>query len=150
RLDTKKRFDDPLLKDLNPDRQYPVYGDGSTMHFAAPSQGGNYVSLDRGESFLRYGDFRTGLDQGELLVYQRATTGVNANLFSGSDAVKAFVAKTDFITQKDQMPADGTSGFYYLSRKPIVENSEMVVVETRDRFQTEIVLDIRPMTIGPG
>ena len=145
RLDTKKRFDDPLLKDTSPDRQYPIYGDASTLRYAAPSQGGNYVSLDRGESFVRYGDFRAPLDRGEFLMYQRATTGLNGSLIHQGDAFTFFVAETDFATRLDEMRADGTSGFYYLSRKPIVEYSEKVVVETRDRFRPERILDIRPM-----
>jgi outer membrane protein OmpA-like peptidoglycan-associated protein len=145
RVDTKKRFDDPLEKDLSPERQYPVYGDGSSLHFAAPAQGGNYVSVERDESYARYGDFRTPLTEGEFLAYRRATTGFATALLHGPQAFKAFVAKTDFATHKDVIPADGTSGFYYLSRKPIVENSERIVIETRDRFQHERVLDVRPM-----
>ncbi|MDH3197335.1 MAG: OmpA family protein [Candidatus Krumholzibacteria bacterium] len=145
RVDTKKRFDDPLEKDLSPERQYPVYGDGSSQHFAAPAQGGNYVSVERDESYARYGDFRTPLTEGEFLAYRRATTGFATALLHGPQAFKAFVAKTDFATHKDVIPADGTSGFYYLSRKPIVENSERIVIETRDRFQNERVLDVHPM-----
>jgi len=43
------------------------------------------------------------------------------------------------------MQADGTSGFYYLENKPVVENSEKVIVETRDRFQSELVLNVQLM-----
>jgi hypothetical protein len=29
RLDTRKRYDDPLLKQPDPEKQYPIYGDAS-------------------------------------------------------------------------------------------------------------------------
>jgi len=145
RVDTKKHTDDPLLKDLSPDRQYPILGDGSSLNYAAPSQGGNYVSVDRGESHLRYGDFRTPLDHGEFLNYTRAATGFTSTLVRGTGALEAFVTRTNFSTFKDEIPADGTSGFYYLTRRPIVENSERLIVETRDRYRSEKILRLAPM-----
>ncbi len=145
RVDTKKRYDDPLLKQPDPDKQYPIFGDASSLHYAAPARGGNYVSLDRGQSYLRYSDLRTPIDRGEFLTYQQVVTGLSTALVNGSNSVRAFVTQTDFVTYTDNLPADGTSGFYYLSRAPIVENSERVIVETRDRFQSEIVLEARVM-----
>ncbi len=145
RLDSRKRYDDPLLKDINPERQYPVFGDASSLHHAAPAQGGNYVSVDRGESFLRYGDFRTPLDEGEFLSYRRAATGVSSSLVNGRSSFHSFVTRTDFSAHQDELPADGTSGFYYLSRGPVVEHSEQMFLETRDRYRPEKVLDVRPL-----
>jgi hypothetical protein len=145
RLDTRKRYDDPLLKDIDPERQYPVFGDASSLHQSAPAQGGNYVSLDRGESFVRYGDFRTPLTDGEFLAYRRAATGFSSALVGGERSIATFVTKTDFSAHQDELPADGTSGFYYLGRAPVVEYSEQIVLETRDRYRSERVLDVRPM-----
>jgi outer membrane protein OmpA-like peptidoglycan-associated protein len=146
RLDTKKRYDDPLLKQPDPERQYPIFGDASSLHYAAPARGGNYLSIDRGQSYLRYGDLRTPIDRGEFLTYQQTVTGLSTSLTDGANSVRAFVTQTDFITRTDEIPADGTSGFYYLARAPIVENSERVIVETRDRYQPEKVLEARVMT----
>lgn len=145
RVDTEKRYDDPLLKQPDPDEQYPIYGDASSLHYAAPARGGNYLSLDRGQSYLRYSDLRTPIDRGEFLTYQQVVTGLSTALVEGANSVRAFATRTDFVTFTDNIPADGTSGFYYLTRAPIVENSERVIVETRDRFQTEIVLEARVM-----
>jgi uncharacterized repeat protein (TIGR01451 family) len=145
RVDTKKRYDDPLLKQPDPEKQYPIFGDASSLHYAAPARGGNYLSVDRGQSYLRYGDLRTPIDRGEFLTYQQVVTGLSTALVSGPNSVRAFVTETDFVTFTDNIPADGTSGFYYLARAPIVENSERVMVETRDRFQSEIVLEARVM-----
>lgn len=155
RLDSKKRYDDPLFKTIDPERQYPIFGDASSLHYAAPATGGNYVSADRGESFLRYGDFRSPLDRGEFLTYQRVATGLTTTLVDGHNSARAFVTRTDFVSFTDEIGADGTSGFYYLSRAPIVENSERVIVETRDRYQSEKVLNAsmmvrnRDYTINP-
>jgi hypothetical protein len=145
RMDTKKRYDDPLLKTINPDQQYSIYGDASQMYYAAPSQGGNYVAVEKGESFLRYGDFRSPFTQGEFLTYRRSTTGLSTALVSGGDRVRGFVAESDFATFQDEIPGDGTSGFYYLTHTPVVENSINIILQTRDRFQDEKILDSRPL-----
>ncbi|MCI0450888.1 MAG: OmpA family protein [Candidatus Latescibacteria bacterium] len=145
RVDTRKRYDDPLLKQPDPEKQYPIFGDASSLHYSAPARGGNYLSLDRGQSYLRYGDLRTPIDRGEFLTYQQVVTGLSTALVGGANSVRAFVTETDFVTFTDNIPADGTSGFYYLSRAPIVENSERVVIETRDRFRSEVVLEARVM-----
>jgi hypothetical protein len=145
RIDTDKRYDDPLLKQADPERQYPIFGDASSVHYAAPARGGNYVSVDRGQSYLRYGDFNTPVDRGEFLSYHQAVTGVSTSLARGADAVNAFVTSADFVTRTDEIAAEGTSGFYHLTWAPIVENSERVIIETRDRYQPEIVIESRVM-----
>ncbi len=145
RLDTRKRYDDPLLKQPDPEKQYPIYGDASTVQYAAPARGGNYVSLDRGQSYLRYSDFQTPIDRGEFLTYHQVVTGLSGAAVDGPSGFRAFVTQTDLVTRTDNIPADGTSGFYYLSLAPVVENSERVIVETRQRYQTEKVLEARVM-----
>jgi len=145
RLDTQKQYDDPLFKQPDPEKQYPVFGDASQLFYSAPARGGNYVSLDKGQSYLRYSDMRTPIDNGEFLTYQQAVTGLSSSLTDGANSVRAFVTKTDFVTRTDEIPANGTSGFYHLTRAPIVENSERVIIETRDRYQTEKVLEARVM-----
>jgi hypothetical protein len=145
RVDTKKRYDDPLLKTDNPETQYAVYGDASQLDYAAPARGGNYVALEKGQSFLRYGDFRSPLAEGEFLAYKRSSTGLDGAIVSGANGVHAFVTKTDFFTVRDEIPGDGTSGYYYLSRSPVVENSVNLVIEVRDRYQPEKIIDKRPL-----
>jgi len=145
RLDTETREEEPLLKQVNPDVQYPVYGDASELRFAAPSRTGNYVSVDKGESFLRYGDFRTPFTGGRYLYYHQVATGATGSLVGDDGAVHAFVTDTDFTTYRDEFPSDGTSGFYYLTRAPIVMNSERIFLETRERYQEEVILDLKPL-----
>ncbi len=145
RADTKKRNDDPLLKTDNPETQYPIYGDASELEHAAPAQGGNYVALEKGQSFVRYGDFRSPLTQGEFLAYKRSSTGLEGAVASGADGVSGFITKTDFFTVRDEIPGDGTSGYYYLSRTPVVENSVSLILEVRDRYRPEDIIERTPL-----
>jgi flagellar motor protein MotB len=145
RLDTEKRDDEPLLKQVNPEAQYPIYGDASELRMAAPTQTGNYVSVDKGESFLRYGDFRTPFTGGQYLYFHQVATGMTGSLVGDDGAVRAFVTDTEFATYRDEFRSDGTSGFYYLTRAPIAENSERLFLETRQRYQEEIIMDLKPL-----
>jgi hypothetical protein len=145
RLDTEERDEEPHLKQINPDRQYPIYGDESELHFAAPSRNGNYVSVDKGESFVRYGDFRTPFTNGQYLYYHQVATGLTGSLVGRDGAVTGFVTDTDYATYRDELRADGTSGFYYLTRTPVVLNTERLFLETRDRFQSEIIISLEPL-----
>jgi hypothetical protein len=145
RVDTKKRYDDPLLKTDNPETQYPMYGDASELHYAAPARSGNYIALEKNQSYLRYGDFKSPLTGGEFLAFKRSATGLDAEFASGSNGLAAFVTKTDFYTVRDEIPGDGTSGYYYLSRSPVVENSVDLKLEIRDRYRPEMVIETRPL-----
>jgi hypothetical protein len=148
RVDTRKRYDDPVLKTIDADRQYSIYGDASESRYSAPSESGNYVALEKGESFLRYGDFQSPLTEGEFLTYKRTATGVSSALISGDHSLKGFITKTDFATTRDEIAGDGTSGFYYLSKTPVVENSLNIVLEIRDRYRSEKVLEVRPYVLN--
>ncbi len=46
---------------------------------------------------------------------------------------------------RDEIPGDGTSGYYYLSRSPVVENSVDLKLEVRDRYRPEKIVEIRPL-----
>ncbi|UCH83878.1 MAG: OmpA family protein [Candidatus Latescibacterota bacterium] len=145
RIDSKKRYADPIMKQIDPERQYSIYGDASQLQFSAPAQGGNYIALEKDQSFVRYGDFRSPLVQGEFLSYKRTATGLNGALVSGNNGINGFVTKTDYVTVRDELDADGTSGYYYLEHSPIVENSLNLFLETRDRFRPELIVDVKPL-----
>ncbi|MGD8413796.1 MAG: OmpA family protein, partial [Candidatus Latescibacterota bacterium] len=145
RVDTEKRDDEPLLKQVNPEAQYPIYGDASEYRMAAPTQTGNYLSVDKGESFLRYGDFRTPFTGGRYLYFHQVATGVTGSLVGDDGAIHGFVTDTEFATYRDEFRADGTSGFFYLNHAPVAENSERLFLETRQRYQEEIIVELKPL-----
>jgi hypothetical protein len=41
----------------------------------------------------------------------------------------------------DTLPGKGISGYYYLTKRQLIEGSERVVIETRDRYRPDSVLD---------
>ena len=56
-----------------------------------------------------------------------------------------FAAETNQGFAKDEIPADGTSGTYQLNNQRILSQSEEIVIETRDRFRPDIVLERKIM-----
>jgi hypothetical protein len=67
-------------------------------------------------------------------------TGAKSEYDNGRFAYTAFAAenKNNFI--KDEIQGDGTSGLYRLSGNNIVINSDEIVIETRDRFRSEVIV----------
>ncbi len=81
----------------------------------------------------------------ELSRYSRQMTGVKSEMKSDHFNYTLFASKNDQTFVKDEIPGDGTSGLYQLSRKNIVLNSETVVIETRDRYRSEVILSSQPL-----
>lgn len=93
-----------------------------------------------------FGDYNTGLTVTELSRYSRALTGLKTEYKSKRFNVNAFVSDTGNAFVKDEIPGDGTSGLYQLSKKNILLNSDKVHIETRDRFQSQNILESRQLT----
>jgi hypothetical protein len=92
-----------------------------------------------------FGDFDTGLTVTELSRYSRRMTGIKTELQTRNFEVNAFGSETEQVYMRDQIPGDGTSGVYRLSRRNIVPNSEKITIEVRDRFRSEIVVSTRTL-----
>ena len=98
-----------------------------------------------------YGDFSTRLGaDSEVAAYNRSFTGLSTTLETEQGMeVKVFGASMDQSIQVDQVRGEGVSGYYYLTAAgrgvPIVEGSERVVIQVRDRLHPELVLkeDVR-------
>ncbi|HZV61574.1 MAG TPA: OmpA family protein [Methylophilaceae bacterium] len=129
-----------LLRNINPDLYYPVYGDDSTTVDDAPTQGKFYVKLERGESHVMWGNFRTTWNGTELLQYSRGLYGANARYRSEATTthgekrtqVDAFAADPGTLNSRDEFRGTGGS-LYYLRHQDITMGSERVWVEVRDR-----------------
>ncbi len=74
-----------LLRRLDPDDYYPIYGDDSTTVEDAPTSGKFYVRIDKGQNHVMWGNFKVGFDGMELSRFDRAMYGAKAEL--RSDAV---------------------------------------------------------------
>ena len=73
-----------LLRRLDPDRFYPVYGDDSTFVEDAPTQGRFYVRVERGDDHVVWGNFLTNITSTEFAQIDRGLYG--AKLEYNTDA----------------------------------------------------------------
>ncbi|MDG6079703.1 hypothetical protein E3U23_10935 [Erythrobacter litoralis] len=141
----KQREEERLGGAIDPNAYYTVYGDASVRRFDAASRGKLYVRVETDTFYAIYGDFRTGFDQTDLARYDRAATGIKAEGRFGALHVQGFAADTTTRFRRDEIQGSGLSGPYRLSDRRIVVNSERVVIETRDRFRSELIVERREL-----
>ncbi len=128
-----------LLRNLDPNRYYPIYGDDSTLTEDAPTRGKFYVRLDRGDSNIMWGNFKTAITGTEYLRYERGLYGaraqsktVEATKFGERRGqVEVFAAEPGTLGARDVFRGTGGS-VYYMSRQNLTEGSERITVESRD------------------
>jgi outer membrane protein OmpA-like peptidoglycan-associated protein len=140
--DSEKERHDGVFQVIDPEKYYPVYGDASDIGYEAQSRGKIYLKLESGRSYLLAGDYRTDLSENEFSRYDRALNGVKLELDGERVSAKGFESRTEETLIKDEVPGNGTSGYYLLSRRPVFENSERVQIEVRDRYHSERVLSV--------
>jgi uncharacterized repeat protein (TIGR01451 family) len=138
--DSEKKEAQSLFQEVDPERYYPIYGDAGDNGYEAQSQKKLFVKIERGRSSVLVGDYSTDLSDNELSRYDRSFNGVRAELDSEAATLRAFQTSTSQTLSKDEMPGDGTSGYYFLSKNPVLENSEQVRIEVRDRHHPERVV----------
>lgn len=139
--DSDKETDErTLYQTIDPDSYYTLYGDATQQQYEASSSEKLYVKIERKQFYALFGDYDTGLTVTELSKYSRSLTGYKAELQTDRYSFNVFAAETDQTFVKDEIRGDGTSGPYRLSRNNIVENSDKVTIEVRDRFRSEEVL----------
>jgi len=135
------------FRDITPDQGFPIFGDGSLREFDAQSQQRLYARLDRGASYLRYGDFATPRsdDRRLLLAYDRSLTGLTYHAEGTRGVMNGFISRNGIRQTIDELPGRGLSGPYYLAQPNAVINSERVEIVTRDRNQPALILRSQPM-----
>jgi outer membrane protein OmpA-like peptidoglycan-associated protein len=129
-----------LIRRIDPDRYYPVYGDDSTTTDDAPTQGKFYVRLDRGDDHVLWGNFQTQWTGTELTQFSRALYGADALWKSDATTqygekratVNAFAAEPGTLGAREEFRGTGGS-LYYLQHQDITQGSERVWVEIRDK-----------------
>ena len=163
--DSDKGNDDPLFRDIDPEKYYPVYGDSSVKGFDAQSTSKLYVRLDKGRNYVLYGDFNTGggyfsqnsgtaqqgtggLENSELRLstYQRALTGARIHREDDRGMLNVYASKTNQTQQIVEFRGQGISGPYNLNATNFVVNSEQINIITRDRNQPSIVISNTTLT----
>ncbi|MBN9421910.1 MAG: OmpA family protein [Candidatus Accumulibacter sp.] len=141
-----------LLRNIDPDAYYPVYGDDSTTVDDAPTQGKFYVRLEKGDSQVLWGNFRSQWNGSELIQYSRGLYGARG-VYRSEEAtgfgerrsnVEAFAADPGTIGTRDEFRGTGGS-LYYLRHQDLTRGSERIWVEVRDK-DSGLVLERKQLT----
>lgn len=128
-----------LLRRIDPNRYYPVYGDDSTVVDDAPTQGKFYVRLEGQGMSVMWGNFQTSWTGTELTQYSRGLYGAQAVYATKAATaqgerraqIEAFVAEPGTLQSREEYR--GAGSLYYLRRKDLTEGSERIWVEVRDK-----------------
>ena len=148
--DIFKGFDkkDPrqVLNRIDPDDYYPVYGDGSSTVEDAPTRGKFFVRLERGDSRVMWGNFKTRITGTQFLRNERALYGANALYRSEKTTefgerqteLNVYAAQPGTLPQRDVFRGTGGSA-YFLKHQDITTGSETVTVEVRDSTTGQIL-----------
>ena len=143
-----------LLRRLNDKDYYPVYGDESTLVEDAPTQGKFYAKIEDARSSAMWGNFKIVQQETDLAQINRGLYGAvvdwNSESFnSRSESItKVNVFAAEPGTQAAREEFRGTGGsLYYLGHQDIVNGSERVQVEVRDK-DSGIVLNVNSLVAG--
>jgi hypothetical protein len=143
-----------LLTQLDPDAYYPVYGDDSALVEDAPTSGKFYVRLERGDSQIMWGNYKTAITGTQFLRSERSLYGANGVYRSAETttagerqtALTAYAALPETLAQRDEFLATGGSA-YFLRRQGVAPGSETIAVERRDATTGRL---IERRTLRPG
>ncbi|MBE9137915.1 TonB-dependent receptor [Nodosilinea sp. LEGE 07088] len=150
----------PLFRNYQAcDRAYPVYGDDSTSEVLAPSTDSLYLRLERtspelnaGSDYVMWGDYRTEefATSSQLFTsISRSLHGFSGNYNLGNLQLSAIYGNNIQGFQRDTIAPDGTSGFYFLSRRLLVPGSEAIYFELEELNRPGQVLDRQQLNRGP-
>lgn len=142
----KKRNEQRLQGQIDPNTYYTVYADRTERRFDAASTRKLYLKLEREQFYALFGDFVTGFNDTELGRYNRAGTGVKAEARVGQVAGSAFAARFATAHRREEFQGNGLSGPFQLSSRRILANSERIVIEVRDRLRSEKIIERKSLT----
>ncbi len=120
---------------------YPVYGDDSEQYFEARSKNRLFLKVEKDLSYLMFGDYTTNIGSDlEFNRYNRTFNGLDINLQKEKNyRVQGFITKNGQEQLKEEFQGKGISGPYFF-KNPVRPYSERVWIETRDRFNSNIII----------
>ncbi len=131
---------------VDPDAYYTVYGDAVVQKHDAPTSDHLYIRLEREQFYALYGDFHAGLTMTEMSKYNRAMTGFRSSRRGQTLGFDVFASENRQNFRRDEIRGDGTSGLYRLSTGLVISHSEKIILQTRDRYRSEIIISERHLT----
>ena len=147
--DSDKEAEGERFRDINPNSQYPVYGDDSRRGYDAQSRSKLYAKIEKNKNSVMYGDYLTDskTNHDSVARVQRSLTGVNGILDNGKTRVQAYVSRPeDNHIANEEIRGKGTALNYRLDRHPLIRNSEVIEVVTYSRDNPGVVINIRKLS----
>lgn len=140
------------------EQPYPVYGDSSTATPTTPSIDSFYARLERTPrvvgaepDYFMWGDYTTKEFARASQLYtatSRQLHGFKANYNLGNLQITGMYADNIEGFQRDTIVPDGTSGYYFLSKRLLVPGSEIVYVEAEEINRPGTVVERKQMLRG--
>ncbi|NJL63600.1 MAG: TonB-dependent receptor [Methylacidiphilales bacterium] len=137
---------------------YPVYGDSSKLDVVAPSTDSLFLRFERSTGiagaaadYAMWGDYNTeefARSSQQFSAITRQLHGFKANYNLGNLQVTGFYGNNVQGFQRDAIAPDGTSGFYFLSRRILVPGSENVFLELEELNRPGTVLERKQLNRG--
>ena len=143
---------DALFRRIDPDVHYPTFGDDGTVAEDAPTNGKFYVKMKKDKTYGLWGNFKVAYTDTDLAHVDRGLYGANLHVQPLGTTrfgeprllLDGFAADPGTVAGRDEFR--GTDGsLYFLRRQDILEGSERVRIEVRDK-DTGIVLGVKNLT----
>ncbi|MEC4886561.1 MAG: TonB-dependent receptor [Scytonema sp. PMC 1070.18] len=140
------------------DQSYPVYGDSSKVDVLAPSIDSVYVYLERSPrisgaepDYAMWGDYNTeefARSSQQFTGVTRQLHGFKGNYNIGNLEITGFYGNNVEGFERDTIAPDGTSGYYFLSRRLVIPGSENVFIELEELNRPGTVLKRKQLFRG--
>ncbi|MCB9799588.1 MAG: hypothetical protein H6757_02375 [Candidatus Omnitrophica bacterium] len=131
-----------IFTNLDPEDYYPVYGDYSTRNYEArDTQSRFFFIVEMERSFLKWGNFQTEFNDTELATYNRSLSGLKVHYETVTTTpygdpnrgLDVFWSKSGQRGDHNELAVTGGT-LYYLRNRRVVEGSEKIRVEYRDKI----------------
>jgi hypothetical protein len=141
------------------EQNYPVYGDSSKVDAVAPSIDSVFLRFERSTGipgappdYAMWGDYNTeefARSSQQFTSITRQLHGFKANYNLGNLQITGFYGNHLEGFQRDTIAPDGTSGYYFLSRRLLQPGSENVFIELEELNRPGTVLERKQLSRGP-
>lgn len=142
--DSQRRPENQFFEEVDPDLQYPIYGDASRLEYDAQSTSKLFARLEHNQSFILYGDYNTGMTATEFTAYNRTFNGLVSRLDYKGQSLTSFGTLSDLKPVLDEIRGQGISGYYNLGYHNITVYTEKITLEVRDRYHPETIVKSVP------
>jgi uncharacterized repeat protein (TIGR01451 family) len=133
-----------LLPTPTPLERFPLLGDAASRGSEVSSSNGFYFKLERGPSYLLYGQFGAGFG-GLLSSYNATYNGLQTLVRGEGYRVTGFVAFQPNSNLPAEFPGDGTE-IYRLPNAPITPGTERIRIVVRDKDTPNLIILECPAT----